>query len=84
MRRNWWRVWKSSRKSNTKLIHRLINDENNIVKILSDAVEKNFQMTINQDTREKLFRNYSEISKARKMLGFEPKIELKEGLKSIL
>ncbi len=57
---------------------------NELVGILSEAIEKQLQVNYKLGRKGEIIRNYSDISKARKMLGFEPKIELKEGLKRLL
>jgi len=57
---------------------------NDLVGILSEAVEKQLQVSYKPGRKGEIIRNYSDINKARKMLGFEPKIELKEGLKRLL
>lgn len=57
---------------------------NDLVGILSDSIEKQLQVNYKPGRKGEIIRNYSDISKARKMLGFEPRIELKEGLKRLL
>ncbi|NQT71173.1 MAG: GDP-mannose 4,6-dehydratase [Chloroflexi bacterium] len=57
---------------------------NDLIEILSEAVEKQLQVNYKPGRKGEITRNYSDISKARKMLDFEPKIELKEGLKRLL
>jgi len=57
---------------------------NDLIEILSEAVEKQLQVNYKPGRKGEITRNYSDISKARKMLDFEPKIELKKGLKRLL
>lgn len=57
---------------------------NELVEILSEIVKKQLNISYKPGRKGEIIRNYSDISKARKMLGFEPKIELKEGLKRLL
>ncbi len=61
---------------------------NELFDILKEELEKN-NFSVQNPKYEKerpgeIYRNYSDISKARKLLGFEPKTSLEEGIKKVL
>ncbi len=56
---------------------------NDLVRALKKVTGKKFEVTYQPERIGEIRRNYSDISKARRLLGFEPEIELVEGLKNL-
>ncbi|MBT4511380.1 MAG: NAD-dependent epimerase/dehydratase family protein [Chloroflexi bacterium] len=53
---------------------------NELVEILNKIAGKNIRTIHEPERKGEIRRNYSDIGKAREVLGFEPQVELKEGL----
>lgn len=56
---------------------------NELVEMIKEITRRNLPVIHELERQGEIRRNYSNISKAREMLGFEPKVELKEGLKKL-
>jgi len=56
---------------------------NELVRIIGEVTGKDVQAIYEPERTGEIKRNYSDISKARKVLGFEPEVKLKEGLKGL-
>ena len=53
---------------------------NQLVELISEMTEKKLQIVHEPERKGEIRRNYSDISKARAVLGFEPRVRLKKGL----
>ena len=51
--------------------------------MLIDISGRNVQIIYEPKQKGEIERNYSDITKARKMLGYEPQVELKVGLHAL-
>ena len=56
---------------------------NQLVKLIEGATGSKLQIIYEAERKGEIRRNYSDITKARKQLGFEPKRELGEGLREL-
>lgn len=56
---------------------------NELVEVIKEVTGRNLPIIHKPERQGDIKRNYANISKARAMLGFEPKVELKEGLKKL-
>ncbi|MFO7872569.1 MAG: NAD-dependent epimerase/dehydratase family protein [Candidatus Undinarchaeales archaeon] len=54
---------------------------NDLINALEKVTEKDFEVKNEPARTGEILRNYSKIEKAKKVLGFEPKISLEEGLR---
>lgn len=56
---------------------------NVLVKLLNEVVGTQLEAVYEPERKGEIRRNYSDIGKARRMLGFEPKVELRQGLRTL-
>ncbi len=56
---------------------------NELADILREVTKRNLQIIYEPERTGEIKRNYSDISKARRVLGFEPKVKLREGLHNL-
>ncbi|MBM3132931.1 MAG: NAD-dependent epimerase/dehydratase family protein [Chloroflexi bacterium] len=56
---------------------------NRLVEIVREVTDKRSEVIHQPERKGEIRRNYSDISKARRVLGFEPRMELKEGLRKL-
>ena len=56
---------------------------NELVELLKEVTEKEIGIVYESERTGEIRRNYSDISKARRIMGYEPEIELKDGLKGL-
>ena len=56
---------------------------NKLADILREVTGRNLKIVYEPERTGEIKRNYSDISKARRMLGFEPAVKLREGLHSL-
>jgi UDP-glucose 4-epimerase len=56
---------------------------NQLVELIQSMVDGQLSVVRKPKRKGEIERNYSDIAKARRLLGFEPKIELREGLRQL-
>ena len=54
-----------------------------LTQLVREVTERNLQIIYEPERRGEIRRNYSDISKAKRMLEFEPKVNLEEGLSQL-
>lgn len=56
---------------------------NELVSILKELADSDVKLLYEPRRKGEIDRNYSDIAKARKILGFEPKVDLRDGLRDL-
>ena len=56
---------------------------NELAAVIQEITKKELTVTHEQEREGEIKRSYSNINKAREILGFEPKVKLKEGLEGL-
>ena len=56
---------------------------NELAELMKEMAGNKLQITYEAERRGEIKRNYSDITKARRVLGFEPKAILNEGLRDL-
>jgi UDP-glucose 4-epimerase len=56
---------------------------NSLARLIADIAGKDLPIIHQPERKGEIRRNYSNIDKARTMLGFEPKVELRAGLNDL-